>query len=101
MLIISVERKRKADMWICSPILAENHSNLAPASIHCAEVDVLVDEGIAYDKKLNESGTKSAIKIYKGVCHPFGHMDGELEKAKEYVADTLEVLKKAHQVDER
>ena len=83
-------------MWIASPILAESHANLAPASIHCAEFDVLRSEGEAYHKKLQESGTSSTIKVYNGVAHPFGHWDGELEKGKEYVRDTFEVLKSVH-----
>jgi acetyl esterase/lipase len=85
-------------MWIASPILAPSHANLAPASIHCAEFDVLRSEGQAYNEKLNSAGTPSTIKIYKGVAHPFGHWDGELDKGKEYVADTFDVLRKAHAV---
>ena len=69
--------------WICSPILAPSHANLAPCSIRCAEFDVLRDEALAYNDLLNKSGTPSRIKVYKGVCHPFGHWEGELEKAKE------------------
>ena len=92
------ERKEKMNMWICSPILAESHANLAPCSIHCAEFDVLRDEAIAYDDLLNKSGTPSKIKVYKGVCHPWGHWDGELDKAKEYVRDTLAELRRAHAV---
>jgi hypothetical protein len=38
------------------------------------------------------------MKIYKGVAHSFGHWDGQLEKAKEYVADTFKALKEAHTV---
>ena len=82
--------------WLCSPILAPSHANLAPASIRCAEFDMLRDVGIAYNKLLNESGTPSEIKVYQGVCHPFGHWDGELQKAKEYAQDTFEDLRRAH-----
>jgi len=86
-------------MWIASPIVASTHANLAPASIHCAEVDVLCSEGMAYHEKLSADGTVCSIKVYRGVCHPFGHWDGELDKAKEYVVDTLAALKKAHAVE--
>lgn len=85
-------------MWIASPILAESHANLAPASIHCAEFDVLRSEAQAYHDKLEKAGTKSTIKIYKGVAHPFGHWDGELEKGKEYVRDTFNALRHVHAV---
>lgn len=79
-------------------MVAENHENLAPASFHCAEFDVLTSEAKAYHEKLQKAGTESNIKIYEGVAHPFGHWDGELEKGKEYVKDTLAVLQKVHAV---
>lgn len=85
-------------MWIASPILADSHAELAPASIHCAEFDVLRSEAEAYHEKLQKSGTESRIKIYKGVAHPFGHWDGELETGKEYVRDTFEALRSVHAV---
>jgi len=93
---LAEERKRKTNMWIASPVVAESHANLARASIHCAEFDVLRSEAQVYHEKLLRAGTESAIKIYKGVAHPFGHWDGELEIAKEYVKDTLDALRAAH-----
>ena len=65
------ERKKKTTMWICSPILAPSHTKLAPCSIHAAEFDMLKDEAIAYNDLLNQSGTPSRIKVYRGVCHPW------------------------------
>ncbi|KAI9729403.1 MAG: hypothetical protein M1834_006927 [Cirrosporium novae-zelandiae] len=90
------KRKEATDMWIASPILASSHANLAPASIHCAEFDCLCSEAVAYNEVLNKAGTPSTVKVYKGVCHPFAHWDGELDKAKEYVDDTTNALKKAY-----
>jgi acetyl esterase/lipase len=92
------ERKKKAESWLASPILAKSHAGLAPCSIHCAEWDVLRDEALAYNELLNKSGTPSRIKVYQGVCHPFGHWDGALDKAKDYVRSTCADLKKAHAV---
>jgi acetyl esterase/lipase len=89
-------RKKSAGSWLASPILAGSHAGLAPASLHCAEFDVLKDEGQAYHEMLQKAGVESQIKIYEGVAHPFGHWDGELEKAKEYVRDTIAVLRRAH-----
>lgn len=34
--------------------------------------------------------------MYTGVAHPFGHWDAILDKAKEYVRDTIAVLREAH-----
>jgi acetyl esterase/lipase len=93
-----VKRAESANTWIASPIVAPSHAGLAPASIHCAEFDVLRSEGEAYNELLTRAGTPSTIKIYKGVAHPFGHWDGELEKAKEYVADTFKALRTVHAV---
>ena len=61
------ERKKKVESWICSPILAPSHANLAPCSIRCAEFDVLRDEALAYNDLLNTAGTPTRIKVYKGV----------------------------------
>ncbi|KAG0650162.1 AB hydrolase superfamily [Hyphodiscus hymeniophilus] len=91
-------RKKMTNDFIASPILASSHANLAPASIHVAEIDTLTSEGIAYHEKLSAAGTPSTLKVYKGVGHPFGHWDGELEAAKEYVQDTIDALKKAYKV---
>jgi len=90
------KRAKSANEWIASPILAPSHAHLAPACILCAEFDVLCSEGVAYNEKLNRAGTHSTIKVYKGVAHPFGHWDAVLDKAKEYVQDTIRVLRTAH-----
>jgi acetyl esterase/lipase len=79
-----------------SPILAPSHANLAPASFHIAEVDTLTSEGIAYHETLTKAGTPSKMKVYEGCGHPFGHWDGELEKAKEFTLDTFAALKQAY-----
>ncbi|KAH9208815.1 alpha beta hydrolase fold-3 domain-containing protein [Leptodontidium sp. 2 PMI_412] len=81
-----------------SPILASSHANLAPASIHVAGVDSLTSEGMEYHDTLVRAGTKSQLKVYEGVGHPFGHWDGELDKAKEFIQDTIVALKKAYSV---
>lgn len=92
-----VEKRTESNTsWIASPILAESHAGLAPAVILCAEFDVLRSEAEAYNEKLLKAETKSSIKVFKGVAHPWGHWDGELEKAKEYVADTFHALQDAH-----
>ncbi|KAL3417400.1 alpha beta hydrolase fold protein [Phlyctema vagabunda] len=93
------KRKESASHFYASPILAPSHANLAPASIHVAGVDTLTSEGIAYHETLTTAGTKSKLKVYEGVGHPFGHWDGELDKAKEYVRDTIQALKGAYGIE--
>ncbi|PMD23436.1 alpha beta hydrolase fold-3 domain-containing protein [Hyaloscypha hepaticicola] len=89
-------RKKMTEDFRASPILAASHANLAPASIHVAGVDTLTSEGIAYHEVLTKAGTPSTLKVYEGCGHPFGHWDGELDKAKEYMQDTIAALKKAY-----
>lgn len=43
-----------------------------------------------------KAGTPSTLKVYEGCGHPFAHWDGELDKAKEFVVDTIVALKTAY-----
>lgn len=88
-------RARKAADYRASPIVAESLAGLAPASIHCAEIDPLVSEGIAYHEKLLLAGTPSNIKIYKGQGHPFSQWDGVVPAANEFSDDCIAALQKA------
>ncbi|KAI8633850.1 alpha beta hydrolase fold-3 domain-containing protein [Xylariaceae sp. FL1651] len=89
------DRDEKAKDFRASPILAESHANLAPASIRAAEVDPLVSEARAYQEKLQAAGSQSKIKIYKGQGHTFPHWDGENPGSKEFVEDCVNDLKEA------
>lgn len=89
-------RAENAKDFRASPMVAGSLANLAPASIHCAELDPLVDEAKAYYKKLVASGTtKASIKVYSGVGHPFAHWTRELAAAREFHQDAYEALGKA------
>ncbi|KAI1434288.1 alpha beta hydrolase fold-3 domain-containing protein [Xylaria sp. CBS 124048] len=89
------ERAEKARDFRASPLLAESHANLAPASIRAAEIDPLVSEAKAYHEKLVAAGTTSTIKIYKGQAHTFPQWDGENPGSKEFVQDCIDDFKKA------
>jgi acetyl esterase/lipase len=89
------ERVERANDFRASPMAAKDLSNLAAASIHCAEVDPLVDEGKAYHEKLTAAGTSSVLKVYKGVGHPFGHWVGELPVAREFAQNVHAALREA------
>lgn len=97
MKLLDVRRKMAED-FRASPILAPSHANLAPATIHIAGVDTLTSEGIEYHNVLLKAGTPSTLKVYEGCGHPFGHWDGQLDKAKEFVQDTMNALRKAYQI---
>ncbi|MEK4252507.1 alpha/beta hydrolase fold domain-containing protein [Ureibacillus sp. FSL K6-2830] len=54
-----------------SPLLAKDLTNLPSAFIIVAENDVLRDEGIAYEKKLEDSGGKVKLRIARGLVHSY------------------------------
>jgi len=83
--------------WKASPILApkENFAKLAPQFVSVAGLDFLKDEGIAYHEKTVKEGGKSELKVYEGVPHNFGSLDGVTAKGKEFIADAIERLNKA------
>lgn len=88
-------REAKAKDIRASPILATSHGDLAPASLHVAEIDPLSSEAIAYHEKLRADGTASELKIYPGVGHPFSYWDSKLGAARDFVSNTKEALKGA------
>ncbi|KAK7747387.1 hypothetical protein SLS53_001641 [Cytospora paraplurivora] len=89
------ERVERANDFRASPIVAKDLSNLAPASIHSAEVDPLVDEGKAYHERLTAAGTPSVLKVYEGVGHPFGHWVGALPAANQLARNAHAALRQA------
>lgn len=91
-------RLEKANDFRASPMVAMSHENLAPASIHSAELDPLVDEGKLYHDKLVAARTPSELKVYKGVGHPFGHWLGELPAAGDFHQNTYAALREAFKV---
>lgn len=92
-------RVENAKDFRASPMVAASLANLAPASIHCAELDPLVDEGREYYKKLVEAGiTESSITVYSGVGHPFAHWTRELPAAREFHQNAYKALKNAFRI---
>ncbi|KAK3317150.1 alpha beta hydrolase fold-3 domain-containing protein [Cercophora scortea] len=87
--------RRNAEDWRASPIVADNHGGLPPASILVAEVDPLRSEGVAYHEKLLAAGTRSEIKMYTGCGHTFSHWGGQLIKGQECVDDAVAALRDA------
>ncbi|KZO99052.1 lipase/ esterase [Calocera viscosa TUFC12733] len=83
--------------WEASPILApkDNFAQLAPQFVAVAGLDFLKDEGIAYHEKTVEHGGKSELKVYEGVPHNFGSLDGVTAKGREFIGDAVERLNTA------
>ncbi|MBT3427017.1 MAG: alpha/beta hydrolase [Gammaproteobacteria bacterium] len=55
--------------WRLSPLLATDHSNLAPAFLATCELDPLCDEGDAYADKLQQAGVEVEHKCWQGQPH--------------------------------
>ena len=57
-----------------------------------AEMDPLRDEGEAYGRKMNESGSKAEVWRIAGVPHTVIHLDGVLEGGRQFNARVVETL---------
>lgn len=63
-------RSQRQD-WRFAPLKADDHSGVAPAWLGLAEIDPLVDEGVAYADALRMAGVSVDLEIYPGVVHGF------------------------------
>jgi acetyl esterase len=78
--------------WRFAPLLAPDHSGVAPAWVGLAEIDPLVDEGVAYADALRMAGVAVDLEIYQGVVHGFiqwGRAVPEALRAHEDAAKAL------------
>ncbi len=60
-----------ADRPPASPLLAGDHTGLAPAVIACGDLDPLRDEGLAYADALADAGVPVEKRLYPGLVHGF------------------------------
>jgi len=81
--------------WRFAPLLADDVEGVAPAWIGLAEVDPLVDEGIAYADKLRAAGVAVDLEIYRGVTHEFVKMGRAIPEALQAHADAARALREA------
>lgn len=81
--------------WRFAPLLADDHSGLAPTWIGLAECDPLIDEGIAYGDALRSAGVSVDLEIYKGVVHGFINWDRAIPEAKVAYRDASAALRRA------
>lgn len=83
------------DDWRFAPLLAPDVSGVAPASLHLAQCDPLVDEGQLYADKLRRAGVAVELEIYAGVAHEFVKMGRALKEAKVCHANMAAALRAA------
>ncbi|HMP99035.1 MAG TPA: alpha/beta hydrolase [Cyclobacteriaceae bacterium] len=67
------------DVW---PIYENELLGMPPSLIITTEFDVLRDEGIAYGKKLERAGNRSAIKCFPHQLHAFAGLPENAEERK-------------------
>lgn len=92
-------REEACNDWMASPILAKSFIDLPPTHIITAEFDICRDEAHRYGEILAKNGNRITRKCYSGMPHAFGHYTHPqrgLSKGQEYIADTCEVLRRAH-----
>ncbi len=92
-----VRTRADRDDWRFAPLNADDVEGVAPAWIGLAEVDPLVDEGIAYADKLRAAGVPVALEIYRGVIHEFVKMGRAVPEALLAHADAANAMKEALQ----
>lgn len=78
--------------WRFAPLLADNVAGVAPALLVLAEHDPLVDEGVAYARKLEAAGVAVTCRIESGMVHEFMRManvTAEVVRVHDEVAQAL------------
>lgn len=90
-----IPSERDREDWRFAPLLADDVEGVAPAWIGLAEVDPLVDEGIAYADKLRAAGVSVDLEIYRGVTHEFVKMGRAIPEALQAHADAARALEQA------
>ena len=80
--------------WRASPLLAKDHSRLAPALVITAGYDPLLDEGKAYAERLRAAGVEVAYREYPDMVHGFLLMGGVLDTANAAVAECCTALRR-------
>ena len=81
--------------WHASPLLAPWVHGVAPALIIAAELDPLVDEGIAYARRLKGARVAVDYQVVAGMVHGFLTMGGKVDAANRAVAIIASALRHA------
>ncbi|HTH77692.1 MAG TPA: alpha/beta hydrolase [Ramlibacter sp.] len=81
--------------WRFAPLNASDVEGVAPAWFGLAELDPLVDDGIAYADKLRLAGVPVDLEIYRGVTHEFIKMGRAIREARDARRDAAHALAQA------
>ncbi|PLQ00211.1 alpha/beta hydrolase [Cupriavidus pauculus] len=78
--------------WRFAPLLAPDVAGAAPALVLLAEYDPLVDEGVAYARRLEAAGVTVTLQVEPGMVHEFmrmGNVAADIHAVHERVAAAL------------
>jgi acetyl esterase len=81
-----------------SPMLADDLSDLPPAVVMTAEYDPLRDEGERYAERLAAAGVPVEHKRWDGHVHGSSSMTALVPSAREWRAEIIEALRRAHAI---
>ncbi len=91
-------RSQRSD-WRFAPLLADDHAGVAPAWLGLAEIDPLVDEGVAYADALRMAHVPVDLEIYPGVVHGFIQWGRAIPEALQCHQDAAAALRKAWNIE--
>lgn len=92
-----IPREQRGD-WRFAPLNAPDVEGVAPAWFGLAELDPVVDDGIAYADKLRLAGVPVDLEIYRGVTHEFIKMGRALREAHQAHRDAARALAHAFRI---
>jgi acetyl esterase len=75
--------------WRISPLRVETLAGVAPAFVATAGHDILVDEGIAYARRLREEGVRIVHRHWPGQIHGFVSMGRYVAEARRAVEEAV------------
>ena len=78
-----------------SPLLVDDLSDLPPATVVAAELDVLTDEGKAYVDRLKHAGVPAEYLCYDRMIHPFLNFLSVVDRARGATIEIGKLLKEA------
>ncbi|HLQ60966.1 MAG TPA: alpha/beta hydrolase [Candidatus Acidoferrales bacterium] len=78
-----------------SPLRAPDLAALAPAYVLVCDLDPLLDEGVAYARRLQEAGVPVRLRRETGMIHGFLRVAGAIDRAHDGMADIGGALRRA------
>jgi acetyl esterase len=69
----------------CAPLLANDLSDLPPATVLTAGFDTLRDEGFEYAKRLQDAGVETRLENYEAMNHGFVNLLGLVDRAHDAI----------------